>query len=517
MEYRFEDFTLSTSRVELRSEAGLVDLEPKTFDLLSFLVKNHHRAVSKDEVLEAVWPGVFVSDASISQALKQLRRALGDDGRNQKFIKTLRGKGFRFVADVTEVSLKPAIPQDIQPTSPQGQQKQQLPGVAVLPFDLVGEENGDLVLAMAVAHDVIQALSRLHWLRVIARASAFQLKGRPLGEVAEHLGVKYCLTGTIERLPDRLVIAAELVDLSRNSVVWVDQFEGPIDDVHDLRAKIVRGTMASIEMRISQHEARFAQSDATESLDAWSAFHVGLIHMYRFTQSNNARAISLFDRAISLDSTFAKAHAALSFAHFQSAFNVYDGTDKSGSAKLAVAAAERSLELDEFDHFANFVRGRACWLTGDLERGLGWVSRSIEINPNFAQGHYSQGLLGVLSDTDIDFLGASDQATLLSPTDPLMYGFHGIRALGYLHEGAYADAAIWADKSARAHNSLVVMDLVAVIANDLAGNGDAAQRWASRAHDRHPGISSAYLFDALPFRNPDFLAKATQVLGKYGV
>ncbi|MDP5218747.1 winged helix-turn-helix domain-containing protein [Ruegeria sp. 2205SS24-7] len=517
MEYRFDKFTLSKARVELRSNDALVALEPKTFDLLLFLVENHHRAVSKDQVLEAVWPGVFVSDASISQSLKQLRRALGDDGKNQNFIKTLRGKGYRFVADVTEVASKPATPRDPPLSTLQGQQTHQLPGVAVLPFDLVGETNGDLIMSVAIAHDVIQALSRLHWLRVIARATAFQFKDRPLNEVTEQLGVKYCLTGTIERLADRLMITVELVDLLRNSIVWVDQFEGSVDDVHDLRAKIVRGTMASIEMRISRHEARFLQSAATESLDAWSSFHVGLVHMYRFTQSSNARAISLFDRAISLDPAFAKAHAALSFAHFQSAFNVYEGTDTAQSTKIAIAAAERSLELDEFDHFANFVRGRACWLTGDLEPGLDWVSRSIEINPNFAQGYYSKGLLGVLSDTDIDFEGASEQATLLSPMDPLIYGFHGIRALGYLNQGAYSDAALWANKSANAPNALVIMDLVAVIANDLAGHGDAAQRWASRALERYPGIDGGYLFSALPFRNPDFQTVALQVLGKYGI
>ncbi|MDW3221635.1 MAG: hypothetical protein R8G34_01900 [Paracoccaceae bacterium] len=188
----------------------------------------------------------------------------------------------------------------------------------------------------------------------------------------------------------RLHITLELLDLVRGSVIWVDQFAGAMDDIHDLRARIVNGTVASIETRISQHEARFAQGTPTESLDAWSAFHVGLVNMYRFSHAGNERAIAMFDQAIALDPTFAKAHAGRSFAHFQNAFNAYPGVDKSQAAHMALATAERSLELDEMDHFANFVRGRASWLAGDLEQALDWVLRSTEINPNFSRKYTTQ-------------------------------------------------------------------------------------------------------------------------------
>jgi DNA-binding winged helix-turn-helix (wHTH) protein len=515
--FAFDGYVLDTQLVELRKGAEPVHIEPKVFQTLRLLLEMRARAVSRDELIAKVWDGRIVSDASISSAIKAARQAIGDNGTTQRRIKTVHGHGFRFVGkvDVSVPASSSAAP-DNAPAADKPQKSEQ-PSIVALPFEVLGAQPDHPAISVAVAHDVIQALSRLRWLRVIARATAFQFRGRPYAEIANSLDVKYCLTGTIEVEQTRLHVTVELLDLVRGSVIWVDQFTGAIDDVHELRGKIVNGTVASIETRISQHEARFAQATPTENLDAWSAFHVGLVSMYRFNQAGNERAITMFDRAIALDPTFAKAHAGRSFAHFQNAFNAYRGVDKSQAAQTAFAAAERSLELDEMDHFANFVRGRASWLDGDLEQGLDWVSRSTEINPNFAQGHYTSGLLGVLSGAHVDYENASDRSISLSPFDPMLYGFRGIRALGYLRDKNYADAAIWANKSANSPGALPVMDLVALIANDIIGNSSAAEEWAQRAQARHKDVNSAYLFRALPFRDRAFCHLATNILRKFGM
>lgn len=516
--FAFDGYELDTARVEVRKGANPIHMEPKAFRLLSLLIEQHQRAVSRDEILEVVWDGLIVSEASISSAIKAVRQAIGDSGDAQRRIKTLRGFGFRFIGDV-EVLLPAAasIPASASDQLPQSQQPSKQPSIVALPFDLIGDPSHYPALSSAIAHDVIQGLSRLRWLRVIARATAFQFGGRPLSDVAEDLDVDYCLSGSVELMLTTLAISVELNDVRRESIIWVDRYEGPIDDIHNLRTRIVEGTIASIETRISQHEARLAQSTPTENLDAWSAFHVGLVNMYRFTQTGNDRAIAMFDRAIALDPNFAKAYAGRSFAHFQNAFNAYQATDKETEIRSAFQSAERSLELDEADHFANFVRGRASWLVGDLEQGLSWVSRSIDLNPNFAQGHYTSGLLGVLSGMDLDFAGASDRSTSLSPLDPMLYGFLGIRALGLLTEENYAEAVAWANSSANAPGALPVMDLVAAIANDLAGDTATAAKWANRAQLRHSGINGDHFFRALPFQSARFRATVNDALSRYGL
>lgn len=514
MIFAFDDYELDTQMVELRKGAEPINIEPLVFQTLRFLIERRARAVSRDELIDHVWGKRIVSDASVSSAIKAARQAIGDSGTLQRRIKTVHGYGFRFAGDVGQST--PAAVQEATSAADTPPPSKQ-PSIVALPFEMLGKQEDHPAISVAVTHDVIQALSRLRWLRVIARATAFQLSGRPYDEIASSLDVNYCLTGTIEVDQKRLHITVELLDLARGSVIWVDQFAGPLDDIHDLRSRIVNGTVASIETRISQHEARFAQRTPTESLDAWSAFHVGLVNMYRFTHAGTDRAIAMFEQAIALDPSFAKAHAGRSFAHFQNAFNAYPGVDKSQAAHTAMTAAERSLELDEMDHFANFVRGRASWLSGDLEQGLDWVFRSTEINPNFAQGHYTNGLLGVLSGTRVDYETASDRSISLSPLDPMLYGFRGIRALGYLQDNNYADAVIWANKSANAPGALPVMDLVALIANDLVEDKSAAEKWAQRAQVRHKNVDSAYFFRALPFQDRAFRRVAEDILKKYGM
>ena len=165
----------------------------------------------------------------------------------------------------------------------------------------------------------------------------------------------------------------------------------------------------------------------------------------------------MFQHAITRDPLFARAHAGLSFAHFQNAFNAYPNVDKSEAVKGAIAASERALELDALDPFCNFVKGRAHWLTGDVDQSLGWLQRAVEINPNFAQGHYATGIAALMAGTPFDSHGAADRARALSPIDPLLYGFYGVRAFAFIAEGNYAEAAMWANRAAIAPGALPVM------------------------------------------------------------
>lgn len=238
-----------------------------------------------------------------------------------------------------------------------------------------------------------------------------------------------------------------------------------------------------------------------DDVDAWAAFYLGLVNVYRFTPEGTNDSIALFQRAMKLEPGLARAHAALSFAHFQQTFNRYPGVDDKDSGALAAACADRSLELDEFDPFCNFVRGRVSWLTGDVDRSFDWLDRATQINPNFAQGFYSRALAAVLTGASYDVHGAAEHAIALSPLDPLMYGFQGIRAFQFMAAQDYDAARIWADKSASGPGALVVMDLVAVAANMLAGNEKVAARWARRARSRRPDITQELFFHALPFQD----------------
>lgn len=524
MNFVFGEFELDTKLYEIRRAGEIVRVEPQAFNLLHFLILNRERAVTRDEIVDEIWDGRIVTEAAISTCIKAARQAVDDSGSEQRWIKTVRGRGFRFVGEVVEKSSitmvydEPATAAAVSPVSNNPSERVD-PSIAVIPFDVIGDPGQHSAISEALAHDIIQAISRLRWLRVIARGSAFRFRSGHdvLEKVKDTLGVRYCLTGLIELGDTSISINVELVDLLRNSGIWIDRFEGKLDDIHELRARIVEQTVASTEAQISQYEARLAQTTPTEKLDAWSAFHIGLVNMYRFNDVGTSQAVSMFQHAIKLDPLFARAHAGLSFAHFQNAFNSYPNVEKSEAIKGAFAASERALELDAVDPFCNFVKGRAHWLTGDVDQSLGWLERATEINPNFAQGHYATGVAALMAGTPFDSHGAAERALALSPIDPLLYGFYGVRALTYIAEGDFPEAATWANRAAIAPGALSVMDLVAVVANELAGDAEFAKKWAERAQARNPGINAAYFFEALPFHSGAVRQTITSALNRHGL
>ncbi|MEM7445096.1 MAG: winged helix-turn-helix domain-containing protein, partial [Pseudomonadota bacterium] len=161
MKVTFEHFVLDTDLAELSQAGVVVAIEPQVFDLLRFLIENRERVVTKDEIVERIWDGRFVSDAAISSCVKALRKALGDDGEQQRLVRTVRGRGFRFVGAVKE----PAAPQEAHPASemetPVAPTPSHKPSVIVLPFQSLMPEGPEQILSEAVPHELIQALSRL--------------------------------------------------------------------------------------------------------------------------------------------------------------------------------------------------------------------------------------------------------------------------------------------------------------------------------------------------------------------
>ncbi|RLA05029.1 MAG: transcriptional regulator, partial [Gammaproteobacteria bacterium] len=330
-------------------------------------------------------------------------------------------------------------------------------------------------------------------------------------------GTNYCLTGTIDISRNKLILSIELSNLIDQSIIWMDRIEGNIDDIHQLRSEVVNKVISALEIQISAQEAKHARLKSPQNLDAWSSYHLGLDHMYRFTVHDNLIATKLFETAIKLEPSFARAHAGLSFAQFQRAFNRYPGTDIAASSQIARASAERSIELDHLDPFANFVMGRSCWLDGSAEDCLPWIERAVSINPNYAHGYYVQGLAALMSNKSDSSHSDATRAISQSPLDPLLYAFYGLRAFSYIAEGNFKEAQIWAERAARQQNAVPAMDLIALVASSLAGSDQQARYWDARFRKRMPVVEKDYFFRALPFSEGKTRELIHQALAKYGL
>jgi tetratricopeptide (TPR) repeat protein len=253
----------------------------------------------------------------------------------------------------------------------------------------------------------------------------------------------------------------------------------------------------------------------TENLDAWSAYHLGLQHMYRFNRRDNAAATALFQRAVTQDPGFARAHAGLSFVHFQTAF-LRHTDDVAGEIVLARRDAERGLELDPLDPFVNFTMGRTYWLEGDLERGLTWLERSTSISPNYAQGIYARGWTEALAGRGLEGRGHVDLAMRLSPLDPLYYGMLGTRAFTHMVLGEDVEAAAWAERAARAPGAHVLIAMIASAAHAMAGDDVRAAAWAADARGRNPALTRADFFRSFPMKTEQTKARISAALARLG-
>ncbi|MCJ7453564.1 MAG: winged helix-turn-helix domain-containing protein [Steroidobacteraceae bacterium] len=526
MIYRFGSFELDMATAELRRDGAACPVEPQVFALLALLVENRERLVSKDEIIEKVWDGRVVSDSAVASRVKTARKAIGDDGKTQRYIRTIHSRGFRFVAEVKAVrgaEMSPAMdtrePTTTSGTEPGGESAEPAsrPSIAVLPFRLTGDPGPYAAFADALPHDLILDLSRLRWLFVTARGSSFRLRAADadITEIGRLLGVQYCLTGSMEVAGSGLDVTVALVDTRDGRVVWADRYTSQVGDVHQVRSEIRGRILAALEIRIPLHEAELARMQVTGSLDAWAAYHLGLQHMYRFNRTDNSAATALFQKAVALDPCFARAHAGLSFVHFQTAF-LRHTDDVAGEIDLARRFAERGVELDPLDPFVNFTMGRSYWLEGDLELGLSWLERATSISPNYAQGIYARGWTETLAGRGLEGREHVDLAMRLSPLDPLHYAMQGTRAFTHIAVGEDAQAAYWAERAARSPGAHVLIAMIATASHALAGDMARAASWAANVRERNPSLTRDDFFRAFPMKAEPVRRRVSDALGIYG-
>lgn len=525
MIYAFDDFELDADRIELRREGGGISIEPQVFALLLLLVENRERMISKDEIIEKIWDGRIVSESAITSRVKSARKALGDDGKRQTYIKTVHGKGFRFAADAKPLGAKRTKITAVDDAgsdrgltgAPADTQASTKPSIAVLPFRLIGVAGPHSAIADALPDELIFELSRLRWLFVIARGSSFRFRGGDpdMGEIGAALGVRYCLSGMVEVAGTRITVTVSLADTSDGGVIWGERYVATIDDIYDIRGQIVASIVTSLEAQISVHEAQRARLLGPENLDAWSAYHIGLQHLHRFNAHDNDAATAMFERAIELSPDFARAHAGLSSTHFQNAFLQYKD-DLTAARLTARRHAERGLELDPLDPFANFAMGRVHWVENDIDGGIGWLDRAINQSPNYAQGIYARGWADTVAGRGETGRENVDLALALSPLDPFRYAMLGVRAFTLFASGDDEGAARWGDEAARTPGAHVMIAMIAVALHEACGNRQKAKRWADNVRARNPDVTQADFFQAFPFSEQATCERMSKALAEHG-
>jgi TolB-like protein len=511
LRYLFEEFALDADKRELHRGADPVAVTPQAFDVLLHLIRNRERVVSKDDLISAIWGGRVVSDAALATRLNAARAAIGDAGDQQRLIKTLQKKGFRFVGSVREIN-KPdvgaAADHAVGLAAPGPADK---PSIAVLPFQNLSGDPEQEYFADGLVDDIITALSRFRALLVIARNSSFAYKGRPVDikQVGQQLGVRYVLEGSVRTAGNRLRITGQLIDVATGAHLWADRFDGLMEDIFDLQDKVTQQVVGAIAPEVDRAEMERASRRPVGNLDAVTAYYRGLPHIgFPTSPENNDDAQRHFENAIKLDPSFVPAYGGAASCIGWRWGNRWPGGIAEDGAKL-VGYAERLKELGADDAFALSVVGfNLFWIRLDFDAGLEMMEQAIHFNPNYARALHFRGLVrGWYGESDTA-IADLERAIRLSPRDPFNYGAMLGLALAHHNARRQDDAAAWTDKAVRAFPpSFLVGMLQAVVCYVGAGRMEEAKRLMAECLRRSPGWRRSGNIGAPWIRSPELNAE----------
>ena len=480
--FRFDAFELDAQRRTLRRSGADVELRPLAFDALGFLVRHAGRVVTKDELIAAIWPGLVVTDDSITRCISDIRRALGDV--EQRIVKTVPRRGYTLAVpvamDAPEFSrAEPAAPTPFrgrfarrvavgaaigalcvalvwavlavrQPT----ETSRVRPGlsIVVLPLASAGGDPAQDRLAAALTDEITVDLSRIPETFVIARATADSYRGRSVDarQVGRELGVRYVLDGALVRLGEAVQLTLHLVDTESGRALWADRIDGELPDLPALYRRVTGTVARSLDLTLQEVETSRARARQGADLQDLVLQARWLLQFNRTTPESLLQARQLLERGVASDPG-----SALAFALLAQTYN-YDvaqrwlglrGATREQWLQQADRLSERAYQLDPADARVVGVRGTTLALAGRSEQAVELLERQIGLNRNDASAWFWLGYARCTLGLQDEAIAALEQARRLSPRDPNLNGIFLVTAAAHLYLGRDREALEWARRS----------------------------------------------------------------------
>jgi adenylate cyclase len=397
LRYLFEDCVLDTDRQELRRGADLLSVTPQVFDVLDYLIRNRERVVSKDDLIAAVWGGRIVSDAALTTRINVARNAIGDSGEDQRLIKTLPRKGFRFVGAVQEERMPAAA---AFAATPKEAPRSALtlpdkPSIAVLPFTNLSSDPDQEYLVDGIVEDMITELSRFSELFVIARNSSFQYKGKAVDvrQVGRELGVRYVLEGSIRRSGNRIRVAAQLIDAETGAHRWAERYDRKLQDTFAVQDDVVRTIVTILAAHVRRAETERTRAKPPNSWQVYDYYLQGAEAFARFAFSMRAEDIyearRILQQSLAIDANYARSYVLLANTYDAVRFHRFD-SDYLNPATLdrAHQFARRAVELDPSLPEAHAMLGLVLTWMRQHDASITEIERAIALNPNYVDWRF---------------------------------------------------------------------------------------------------------------------------------
>jgi TolB-like protein/DNA-binding winged helix-turn-helix (wHTH) protein len=443
--FKVGDWTVVPDLNTLERGGRSLRLQPKVMQVLLVLADSAGEVITKESILNRVWPGTFVSDEVLTHSISELRKIFQDNPRESGYIQTISKAGYRLVAPVTQLvaeqneTMEPRRPFRavwlfasaalaiaalvtaflLMRRGPHVSPEPAIHSLAILPLANLSGDAEQEYFADGMTDELTTRLSQIGALRVISRTSMMRYKGtkKSIPEIAHELNVDAVLEGSVLRSGNRVRISAELIQGSNDKHVWAESYERDIGEVLALQANVASVVADAISIQItSQQRDRFANARRVNP-QALDLVLKGRYHWSKFSDSELRKAISYFQQAIDIDPTYAVAYAGLADCYHE----LGDAPPKEIFPK-ARAAAQRALQLDPglADAYSalGWVEWTYDWQWSSAERDF---LHSIELNPNYSNAH---GMYAEYLDSMGRFAEAEKERTIsmqLSPLEPIIY------------------------------------------------------------------------------------------------
>jgi adenylate cyclase len=513
-----EPYRLDIGDERLWKGNQLIQISNKAFQLLRLFVSNPNHLLTKDDIFEAVWGDVCVSEGLIKEYVHDLRLALGDDPKQPRYIETVHGRGYRFLGGIDKGN-------DPADADARGELGTHPPSLVVLPFANLSDDPEQAYFSDGITEDIITELSRFSGLIVIARNSSFAYKDLPVDikRVARELGVSYVMEGTVRREGDRLRITAQLIEADSGSHIWGEKYDREMGDIFDLQDEITRHVVGSIAPQVELAELERSRKLSDTNLSAYELALKAQALTYdavRAAEPNMlVQAMSLANAALELDnrSTHALWTSGMGCV-FQHLYGW--GDDPGGALTSAIETADRLIRIDPSNARSYVVRAWAHQYRREYDLALADYQRALELNPNLALNLFTMAWSEAVSGLASEAREHAQMALKLNPRDTYIWlGWaYATLELASFVESNFADAVKWGRLAIQMHAKMPARQVVMVAGYGYLGDLETARSHVEALKNFAPDILPAVLSGNIEvFKLPEHNKLLTKGLRRAGL
>jgi TolB-like protein/DNA-binding winged helix-turn-helix (wHTH) protein/Tfp pilus assembly protein PilF len=545
------DWAVEPALNRLSAAGKTVKLEPKAMAVLVYLANRPGQVVSREALLSAVWSGVVVGDDSLTQVVIKLRKALGDAPEVPAYIQTISKGGYRLVAPVVrsaEIFSAPVRPDSehlyaerkrrvrwiagvgmaalllaaagawwikgerVTPMANTEATRVAQPTVAIRPFEALGNDPQEVLLARGITADLLTDLAKVSGLWVIGFSP---MDGRAGGEAAsDALPIRYLVSGTVQRVDERLRLHVYLTDAKTGQQLWSERFDRTLSDLFAIQDELGPKILHMLPAKVSEAEFQRMAQRHTRNLEAYEYFQRGQSALLTRQRAENETAREMFRRAIGLDAAFARAYAGLALTYAADYRNQWTGD--------GAAALDRAFEMARTAHQINPDVPETYWALAYVheqrhqhEQALQYLETAVRLYPSFADGYALMGSVNTHVGRPADTVPLLRTAMRLKPESGYLYFLLLGRA--YLFLGDLEQARVNLEHSLLRNPENLEAHVYMAAVLVAAGNIASATWEAEEIRALQPGFSGRRWLETYPMTDAAQRTKLVRALGELGL